>query len=73
MGGRPPPPCSTGQVMPIQPCAASSRENSRENPLIHESLWRPNRATASSATFRARARSSSCSAVHENSTPAIVG
>ena len=53
IGGRPPPPNSSGHVSPIQPSAASSLANSDENPLIHESLVRPNRATASAATSRA--------------------
>ena len=39
--GRPPPPCSAGQVMPMKPSAASTRENSLEWPLIHESLHWP--------------------------------
>ena len=61
MAGRPPPPNSTGQVMPIQPSAARTRENSLENPLIHESVWLPYSATPPAATSRARARSDSSS------------
>ena len=57
--GRPPPPTSVGQVMPIQPSDASTLANSFEYPLIHESCHRPNWATPSAATARARERSSS--------------
>ena len=59
MPGRPPPPCSTGHVIPMNPSAASTLENSLEWPLIHESWNRPYSATPCSATARARARSSS--------------
>ena len=41
-------------------------------PLIHESLCRPNRATASAATSRACSRSSTCSGVQAKSIAAIV-
>src|SRR4051812_33248514 len=57
IGGRPPPPCSAGHVMPNQPRAPSWRENGREKPHIHESWVRPYRATASAATASASARS----------------
>src|SRR3954467_317509 len=67
IGGRPPPPNSVGQVMPIHPCAANSLANSFEYPLIHESLCLPKRATASVATLRARSRNSTCSGVHVKS------
>ena len=67
IGGRPPPPCSAGHVRPIQPRAAISLANSDEKPLIHESLLRPKRATASAATSRACRRSSSCSGVQSKS------
>ena len=55
MPGRPPPPCSTGHVIPMNPSAASTLENSLEWPLIHESWNRPYSATPCSATARARA------------------
>ena len=67
MPGRPPPPCSDGQVMPMKPSAASTLENSFECPLIHESLNRPCSATPRSATARALARSSSHSGRIEKS------
>ena len=41
MPGRPPPPTSVGQVIPIQPSAASTLENSLEYPLIQESCHFP--------------------------------
>ena len=67
IAGRPPPPNSVGQVSPIQPRAAISLANSDEKPLIHESLLRPKRATASAATSRACRRSSTCSGVQSKS------
>src|SRR3954447_10093979 len=73
IAGRPCPPYSFGHVSPIQPSAASSWANSFEKPLIHESLWRPKRATASTATSRAWRRSASCSGVHPNSTARAYG
>ena len=39
--GRPPPPKVTGQVIPMNPSAARTLENSLECPLIHESWYRP--------------------------------
>ena len=50
IGGRSRPPCSAGHPIPIQPSAAMTAANSFENPLIHESLQRPKRATPSAAT-----------------------
>ena len=54
---RPPPPSSTGQVMPSQPRPASSFENDREVPTSQES----SRIARSAAAARPTVRASSAS------------
>jgi len=58
-GERPPPPSSTGQVMPSQPRSASSRENAREVPMSQESSGTSTRGRQRAASSRASACSSS--------------
>ncbi len=50
-----------------EPSAAMTLANSLEKPLIHESLYRPNSATPSAATERARSRSASNSGLSAKS------
>ncbi len=54
-GLRPPPPTEVGQVMPNQPRRASSKENGRDVPTIHESS-RTARETATSCPSASASR-----------------
>src|SRR5690606_15872044 len=60
-GLRPPPPCSTGQVMPSHPRAPSSAANSRSCPVIQLSSGTSARSAAARPTFSASSRRASSS------------
>ena len=65
--GRPPPPCSTGQVMPSHPRAPSSSAKARSWPVIHVSSGTSARSAAARPTFSASSRRASRSGERANS------